>query len=307
MVTGSAPFPVAGRPGPDLAPPQLELLYRSGLGRNTRLVSGALPSAGRARHRHRRRDDPAGRRHPGHRGPVRPAPGFPAAGRRPGGLVTGIIRPLRPASSFWTVDPVAAAPQLTYPTPDLRALPELRRVRSRRRTARPAELPERAAAGPVELPAQPGRGHRRSGGGPAAGRSAAVGYLPAATSVGTSLNASAGPAATIQVSLSNGLATTLPSLRGHRRRGAARAVAAVRQPGRDRGGGGAARRPAGRRAPRHRVHHDAGTRGIAAAGRHGRPGWRRRRGAARRGDRGRRRGRWPPRGPPRSWPGGWLP
>ena len=38
---------------------------------------------------------------------------------------------------------------------------------------------------------------------------AAVGYLPAATSVGTSLNASAGPAATIQVSLSSGLATLL--------------------------------------------------------------------------------------------------
>jgi hypothetical protein len=38
---------------------------------------------------------------------------------------------------------------------------------------------------------------------------AAVSYLPAATSVGTSLNASAGPAATIQVSLSSGLATTL--------------------------------------------------------------------------------------------------
>ena len=47
MVTGSAPFTVIGRaPDRTLAPPQLELLYRSGLGRNTRLVSGALPGAG---------------------------------------------------------------------------------------------------------------------------------------------------------------------------------------------------------------------------------------------------------------------
>src|SRR6202020_2578985 len=40
---------------------------------------------------------------------------------------------------------------------------------------------------------------------------AAVGYLPAATSVGTSLNASAGPSATIQITLSSGLAASLPS------------------------------------------------------------------------------------------------
>jgi len=44
MVTGSAPFTVTGRaPDQTMAPPQLELVYRSGLGRNARLVSGALP------------------------------------------------------------------------------------------------------------------------------------------------------------------------------------------------------------------------------------------------------------------------
>lgn len=47
MVTGSAPFTLTGRP-PDrtMAAPQLELLYRSGLGRNAGVVSGALPGTG---------------------------------------------------------------------------------------------------------------------------------------------------------------------------------------------------------------------------------------------------------------------
>jgi hypothetical protein len=47
MVTGSAPFTVTGKPPVrTMATPQLELLYRSGLGRNARVVSGALPGAG---------------------------------------------------------------------------------------------------------------------------------------------------------------------------------------------------------------------------------------------------------------------
>ena len=44
MATGSAPFAVAGQaPTTTTAPPQLELLYRSGLGRSARLVAGSLP------------------------------------------------------------------------------------------------------------------------------------------------------------------------------------------------------------------------------------------------------------------------
>ena len=54
MATGSAPFTVTGRaPDQTMAAPQLELVYRSGLGRNARLVAGTLPG-GRRRHRHRR-------------------------------------------------------------------------------------------------------------------------------------------------------------------------------------------------------------------------------------------------------------
>jgi putative ABC transport system permease protein len=120
MVTGSAPFTVTGRaPDRTLAPPQLELVYRSALGRNARVVSGALPGAG------------AGvstgtgiggtlqvavTQVTAARFGLRPGSRLQAAGHAV--LVTGIIRPLRPASSFWTVDPVAAAPQLTYPTPN---------------------------------------------------------------------------------------------------------------------------------------------------------------------------------------------
>jgi putative ABC transport system permease protein len=218
MVTGSAPFTVTGRaPDRSLAPPQLELLYRSALGRNARLVSGALPGAGASVSIGTSTGVGTGIRgtlqvavtqvtaarfglHPGSR--------LQAAGHAI--LVTGIIRPLRPASSFWTVDPVAAAPQLTYPTPD--SAPYLSSgafVSAAELTALQDYLsaPLRALwsfpLGLAGVTADQAAGLGRA--------LAAVGYLPAATSVGTSLNVSAGPAATIQVSLSSGLATSLPS------------------------------------------------------------------------------------------------
>ncbi len=208
MVTGSAPFTAIGRP-PDrtMAAPQLELVYRSALGRNTRLVAGALPGAG-AGGGTTMTLQVAVTQATAVRFGLHAGSRLRAAGQAV--MVTGIIRPLRPASSFWTADPVATAPQLTYPTPD--SAPYL----SSGAFVSAAELP--ALQNYLSAPLRALWSFPLSLGGVTADQAAglartlaAVSYLPAATSVGTSLNASAGPAATIQVSLGSGLATTLPS------------------------------------------------------------------------------------------------
>ena len=239
MVTGSVPFSVLGRPAPTTtAAPQLELLYRSGLDRNTTLVAGSLPG-GSGAGGSGAGGSGAGGSGAGGSGAGGSGAGSPVAGAPPGALpvavtqataarfglrvgsrihatgqlavVSGILRPLHPASSFWTVDPLAPAPQLTYPTPD--------------------SVPYWGAAafvGPDDLPAlqnyatsQPLRAlwsFPLELGSVTADQAAGLlqvlqrlSYLPAAAAVGTSLNAAAGPSATIQVSLSDGLATTLPS------------------------------------------------------------------------------------------------
>jgi putative ABC transport system permease protein len=213
MVTGSVTFSVPGRPAPTTTgAPQLELLYRSGLARNARLAAGSMPGA--------------------------PGAGAPGAGTGPGTLpvavteataarfglhvgsrlqaigqlvvVTGILRPVRAGSSFWTADPVAAAPRLTYPTPDsvpywssaafvsAAGLPVLQGYAN--------SQPLRALwSFPLDL-----RGVTAD---QAAGLLRVLqrlSYLPAAAVVGTSLNASAGASATIQISLSDGLVSALP-------------------------------------------------------------------------------------------------
>ncbi len=226
MASGSSQFSVAGRArATTLAPPQLELLYRSGLGRNARLVAGSLPAAARL---------------PGAAAPGSPASQAGAGGTAPAtfqvavtqatagrfGLhpgsrlraageviaVTGIIRPLRPASSFWTVDPVAAAPLLTYPTPN--SAPYL----STGAFVSAAELPALQQAYVTQAPLRAIWSFPLTLRGVTADQAAAlarallaIGYLPAVAGVSTSLNTSAGQAATVQVSLSSGLAATLPS------------------------------------------------------------------------------------------------
>ncbi len=125
-------------------------------------------------------------------------------------VVTGILRPIRAGSSFWTADPVAGAPQLTYPTPD--SVP----FWSSAAFVGPADLrvlqgyatsqPLRALwSFPLDL-----RGVTAD---QAAGLLRVLqhlSYLPAAAAVGTSLSAAAGASATIQISLSDGLASALP-------------------------------------------------------------------------------------------------
>ncbi|HYA50923.1 MAG TPA: hypothetical protein VEG33_07100, partial [Streptosporangiaceae bacterium] len=194
--------PSAGRMGPA----RLELLYRSGLSRNATLVAGSLPTRA-------------------------PGPGSPAAfqvavttataaglGLRVGSrlaaagqvlVVSGIIRPLGATSSFWTVDPAAPVPRLTYPcqdcTPYLSAaafagaaeLPELeRRLGGQQLQALwsfPLDLSHVSADQAAGL-LQTARG---------------VSYLPAVGDVSATLSAQAGASAPLVVSLSSGLVSVL--------------------------------------------------------------------------------------------------
>jgi putative ABC transport system permease protein len=218
MVTGSVPFSLPGRPAPTTTgPPQLELLYRSGLARNARLAAGSLPGAS---------------------GAGASGAGAPGAGAGPGALpvavteataarfglhvgsrlqaigqlveVTGILRPVRARSSFWTADPVAGVPQLTYPTPD--SVPYWSSAAFVGAAGLPAlqgyanSQPLRALwSFPLDLrgvPADQAAGLLRV--------LQRLSYLPAAAAVGTSLSAAAGASATIQISLSDGLVSALP-------------------------------------------------------------------------------------------------
>jgi putative ABC transport system permease protein len=106
-----APLPPPG----SMSPPQLELIYRTRLDRAARLVAGSLPArvAGNgdnATFQVAVTTATAARLglHVGSR--------LSAAGQAL--VVTGIMRPVSPGSSFWTVDPSAAAPILTYPNPN---------------------------------------------------------------------------------------------------------------------------------------------------------------------------------------------
>ena len=202
---------VSGTAGPSaahLGPPQLEILYRSGLGGNATLVAGSLPT------RVQRHGSSATFQvavtaataaslglHVGSR--------LAAAGQVL--VVSGIIRPRGAASSFWTVDPVAPVPQLTSlghnSTPYLSSaafagapeLPELEhRLQARQLQALwsfPLDL--------GHVSADQAAGLMRTARG--------VSYLPAAGNVGASLSATAGADALLTVSLSSGLVSVLQS------------------------------------------------------------------------------------------------
>jgi len=103
-------------------PPQLELVFRDSLGRHSRLVSGREP--GLVSPARQRGGAAAGRAF----GIAVTQPTAARFGLRPGSRlvmsvlghpitleVTGIIRPAGPAGTFWTLDPIAAAPSLNQP------------------------------------------------------------------------------------------------------------------------------------------------------------------------------------------------
>jgi putative ABC transport system permease protein len=114
-------FSGAPKPPPGtMAPPQMELLYRSDLGSNATLAAGSLPTriqsspaqSGTAAGTFQVAVTAATAARLG----LRVGSRLQAAGQAL--VVSGIIRPAGAASSFWTVDPSAPAPLLTYPSPN---------------------------------------------------------------------------------------------------------------------------------------------------------------------------------------------
>src|SRR5262249_41884743 len=113
--TAGQPFGAPKPPPGSMAPPQLELLYRTGLDRDARLVAGSLPArvAGKGDHAVFQIAVTMATAtrlglHVGSR--------LRAAGQAL--VVTGIIRPVNPGLTFWTVEPSAAAPLVIYPSID---------------------------------------------------------------------------------------------------------------------------------------------------------------------------------------------
>ncbi|HKA96826.1 MAG TPA: hypothetical protein VKD66_11230, partial [Streptosporangiaceae bacterium] len=202
-VSGTA-GPSAGR----LGTPQLEILYRSGLSRNATLVAGSLPTRSRA-HRSSATFQVAVTTRTAASLGLHVGSRLASAGQVL--VVSGIIRPLGTASSFWTVDPSAAAPRLTYTCQDCTPY-----------------LSGAAFAGAAELPALESHLNRQQLhalwsfpldlGHVSADQAAAlletargVSYLPAVGYVSADLDAAAGASAPLVVSLSSGLVSLLPS------------------------------------------------------------------------------------------------
>jgi putative ABC transport system permease protein len=198
----------AGPSAAHLGPPQLEILYRSGLGGNATLVAGSPPTRAQG-HGPSAAFQVAVTAATAARLGLHVGSRFAAAGQA--FVVSGIIRPRGAASSFWTVDPVAPVPQLTYLGPDS-----------------PPYLSSAAFAGAAELPELERRlqarqlqalwsfpldlGHVSADQAAGLLRTArGVSYLPAAGNVGASLSATAGADALLTVSLSSGLVSVLQS------------------------------------------------------------------------------------------------
>jgi putative ABC transport system permease protein len=203
--------PVSGAPRPaaqHMVTPQLQLLYRSGLARNAALLAGSLPT-----------------RAQGHGSSATLQVAITAATAARLGLhrgsqlraagqllvVSGIIRPLGAASTFWTVTPGALAPRLTYPCRD--CAPYL----SSAAFVGAAELPQLESY----LGSQPQQAlwsFPLATGDINADQVAGllrtlrnVSYLPSVTSVGTRLSVTAAATAPLVINLSSGLVTALPS------------------------------------------------------------------------------------------------
>ena len=206
--TGSSSFS-GSRPPFTGAAPVLELMYRDRLGSGTALVAGSLPTSVT---KHGKTDTfgvavtaATAAKFGLHTGTQLRMSGL-------GLVVTGIVRPRDPASSLWTVDPVAAAPELIQ-TGRVQAAPYWSGA-AFVSGAELATVQQDLGNGPLHalwsFPLSLGSVNADQAAGLLHDLQA-VTYLPAATSVSTSLNATAGQSATITISLSSGLVSTLPS------------------------------------------------------------------------------------------------
>ncbi len=209
LATGASPL--SGATGPALrnsAQPEMELLYRNTLARQSALVAGSLPATVTAAHgtavfQAAVTTATAARLglHVGSR--------LSTAGQIV--LITGIVRPRGPGSAFWTVDPIAVTPQLTQLATDSQPFwttaafvgPAEVQTLQRRLAAEPLH----ALWGfPLDL-----RGVTAD---QAAGLEhdlQATSYLPVAGSVSSGLAIAASPGSPFVVSLSNGLTVILPA------------------------------------------------------------------------------------------------
>jgi putative ABC transport system permease protein len=125
----TAPLLVVHNPAPQAVasmPPQLEVAYRAALSGNARLVSGQLPQSATASSTGNHAitlqaaiTEPTAKRFGlklGSLVDLGQSGSMPASDPPIVLKVTGIIRPTDPSSSFWTTDPLVAAPYLQNPT-----------------------------------------------------------------------------------------------------------------------------------------------------------------------------------------------
>jgi putative ABC transport system permease protein len=216
LTTGSNPFS-GGRPPSTGAPAEIELMYRSGLARNNVLVAGSLP----------RTMTPRGNT----AATFQVAVGTATAARfglhvgtmlRTNGqelVVTGIVRPRNPASSFWTVAPVAAAPELIEPPAGAPYWSGAAFVGTAGLAGLQDYLASDALRATWAFPLNLGSVNADQAAGLLA-KVQALSFLPAAASVSTNLSTSSGSqsfngaqgaSSPLTVTLADGLTTVLPS------------------------------------------------------------------------------------------------
>ena len=110
LATGATVLSGAAPGGLRIGPPQLELLYRSTLAGQSTLVAGTMPVSAQD-HGGSATFQVAVTRATAAKLGLHVGSLLQTAGQKL--LVTGIVRPAGPGSAFWTVDPIAATPQLT--------------------------------------------------------------------------------------------------------------------------------------------------------------------------------------------------